>query len=104
MNTTERKAVDVLAVMDRGITDLEEGRCTLWTASDVKAMRAVVAELLQALELSPGVLEAVSREAKEIDEVIKEMRDNAKATNSNIMRYFVGRLKDVRTRGMLNHG
>jgi len=34
----------------------------------------------------------------EIDVVIEEMRDNAKATNSNIMRYFVGRMKDARSK------
>ena len=43
--------VNVLAVMDRGIADLMDGHSTLWTARDVKVMRAAVAELIEATDV-----------------------------------------------------
>jgi hypothetical protein len=47
MNTN---SAGVLAVMDRGIAELRAGHSTLWTARDVEAMRAAVAELIEAGE------------------------------------------------------
>lgn len=50
MPTNNAKGLEeVLAVMDRGIADLMSGHATLWTARDVRAMRAAVAELVAAV-------------------------------------------------------
>lgn len=62
MNAPDRSAqVDVLSVMDEGIAALMDGRSTLWTARDVKAMRVAVAELHAAGKRVIAAFEAIGR-------------------------------------------